>query len=78
MICKYNFKLEYYQTLSKACFDCPYNAEDCSRPHCIPGDGNKRPVAVVNRQMPGPSVEVSYFTSFECYVFFKITFLFLF
>ncbi|KAF5305483.1 hypothetical protein FQA39_LY01574 [Lamprigera yunnana] len=58
MLCKYQFKLEWYQTLSKACYNCPFNIEDCKRPHCIPGDGNKRPVLVVNRQMPGPSIEV--------------------
>ncbi|KAK5650033.1 hypothetical protein RI129_001062 [Pyrocoelia pectoralis] len=58
MVCKYKFKLEWYQTLSKACFNCPYNEEDCLKPHCIPGDGNKRPVLVINRQMPGPSIEV--------------------
>ncbi|KAF5297473.1 hypothetical protein FQR65_LT10009 [Abscondita terminalis] len=58
MICKYKFELEWYHTLSKACFECPFNPEDCNRPHCIPGDGNRRPVLVVNRQMPGPAVEV--------------------
>lgn len=58
MICRYYFKVEWYQTLSKACYDCPYNGTDCGRPHCVPGDGVKRPILVVNRQMPGPSLEV--------------------
>uniref|UniRef100_A0A1Y1K8C1 Laccase n=2 Tax=Photinus pyralis TaxID=7054 RepID=A0A1Y1K8C1_PHOPY len=58
MVCRYQFKLEWYQTLSKACFNCPYSEEDCRKPHCIPGDGNRRPVLVVNRQMPGPAIEV--------------------
>lgn len=58
MVCQYKFKVEWYTTLSKACFNCPFNADDCRRPECIPGDGNKRPVVVVNRQMPGPSIEV--------------------
>lgn len=58
MLCHYNFVVEWYQTLSKACYDCPYVADDCERPHCIVGDGRKRPILVVNRQMPGPSIEV--------------------
>lgn len=58
MVCRYKFSVEWYQTLSKACYDCPYNREDCDREHCIAGDGRKRPVLVVNRQMPGPSIEV--------------------
>lgn len=59
MVCRYRFRLEWYQTLSKACYGCPLLGEDCGRAHCVPGDGRKRPVMVVNRQMPGPSVEVS-------------------
>lgn len=58
MICKYHFTVEWYQILSKACYDCPYNQTDCGRLHCITGDGIKRPVLVVNRQMPGPAIEV--------------------
>ncbi|XP_058451938.1 uncharacterized protein LOC131430754 [Malaya genurostris] len=56
--CYYKFSIEWYQTMSKACFECPYNATDCDRPHCIPGDGVKRNVMVINRMMPGPSIEV--------------------
>ncbi|XP_068624063.1 uncharacterized protein [Battus philenor] len=58
MICFYHFNLEWYQTMSKACYDCPYNASDCSRPDCIPADGMSRPLNVVNRKMPGPAIEV--------------------
>uniref|UniRef100_A0A182N4J6 Multicopper oxidase n=1 Tax=Anopheles dirus TaxID=7168 RepID=A0A182N4J6_9DIPT len=56
--CYYRFRLEWYRTLSKACYNCPYNATDCDRPHCIAGDGVRRNVAVINRMMPGPSIEV--------------------
>ncbi|XP_055636865.1 uncharacterized protein LOC129775791 [Toxorhynchites rutilus septentrionalis] len=56
--CYYKFEIEWYETMSKACYECPYNATDCSRPHCIPGDGVKRNVMVINRMMPGPSIEV--------------------
>ncbi|KAG7296596.1 hypothetical protein JYU34_020406 [Plutella xylostella] len=58
MICFYHFNLEWYQTMSKACFGCPYNASDCAKPDCIPADGMSRPLNVVNRKMPGPAIEV--------------------
>ncbi|CAH2239675.1 laccase-2-like [Pararge aegeria] len=58
MICYYHFNLEWYQTMSKACYDCPYNAEDCKRLDCIPADGMNRALNVVNRKMPGPAIEV--------------------
>ncbi|XP_035778845.1 uncharacterized protein LOC118459510 isoform X1 [Anopheles albimanus] len=56
--CYYRFRLEWYRTLSKACYNCPYNSTDCARPHCITGDGVRRNVAVINRMMPGPAIEV--------------------
>ncbi|XP_045762877.1 laccase-4-like [Maniola jurtina] len=58
MICYYHFNLEWYQTMSKACYDCPYNVEDCKRIDCIPADGMNRALNVVNRKMPGPAIEV--------------------
>lgn len=58
--CYYTFKLESYVTMSKACYDCPFNMTDCFRPHCIPADGISRSVLVVNRQLPGPPIEVRY------------------
>lgn len=58
MECRYKFAVESYQTMSKACFDCPKNLTDCFRPHCITADGIPRPITVVNRQMPGPAIEV--------------------
>lgn len=59
MICEYNFTVEYYHTLAKACFDCPYNATDCDRPHCVAADGTKRGIITVNRMVPGPGIHVS-------------------
>ncbi|XP_037958323.1 uncharacterized protein LOC119687869 [Teleopsis dalmanni] len=56
--CQYNFVVEWYQTLSKACFNCPQNATDCQRPHCIVSDGIARSITIVNRMMPGPAIEV--------------------
>ncbi|XP_063393914.1 uncharacterized protein LOC134679036 [Cydia fagiglandana] len=58
MICYYMFHLEWYQTMSKACFDCPFNETDCRRLDCIPADGMNRPLNVINRKMPGPAIEV--------------------
>ncbi|KAJ8669572.1 hypothetical protein QAD02_000831 [Eretmocerus hayati] len=58
MVCYYDFHVEHYSTMSKACFDCPKNVSDCFRPDCIPVDGIRRSVVVVNRQLPGPSIEV--------------------
>lgn len=58
MICYYHFSMEWYQTMSKACYDCPYNQSDCYRQDCIPADGMNRALNVINRKMPGPSIEV--------------------
>lgn len=58
MVCRYKFELEWYYTMSKACYDCPLKLSDCDRKDCVVADGVKRPIAVVNRQLPGPSVEV--------------------
>ncbi|XP_008487811.1 laccase [Diaphorina citri] len=56
--CTYDFHIEWYYTMSKACYDCPFNVTDCGRLHCIPADGVKRAITVVNRQLPGPAVDV--------------------
>ncbi|CAH1282323.1 unnamed protein product [Diabrotica balteata] len=58
MLCRFHFEVEHYHTLSKACHDCPYNMTDCYRKDCIPGDGTKRGIIAVNRQIPGPAIEV--------------------
>lgn len=59
IICYYHFSLEWYHTMSKACYNCPYNEDDCKRMDCIPADGMSRALNVINRKMPGPAVEVS-------------------
>ncbi|XP_015120774.1 L-ascorbate oxidase-like [Diachasma alloeum] len=58
MECHYVFKVESYTTMSKACYDCPLNVTQCFLPHCIPADGLRRSVQVVNRQLPGPTIEI--------------------
>lgn len=58
MLCRYEFTIELFATMGKACFDCPYNKTHCESKHCIPGDGVERAILTVNRQMPGPSIDV--------------------
>lgn len=58
MTCQYYFEIEKYLTRSKACYYCPFIFEDCFRPDCIPADGVRRLVTVINRQLPGPSINV--------------------
>ncbi|XP_022095251.1 laccase-like [Acanthaster planci] len=65
LTCRYEFTLEWYHTMSTACYDCPANQTDCNRPHCIPVNGVPRTVAVVNRQFPGPSIEVCEWDTIE-------------
>lgn len=57
-MCCFEFQVEWYETMSKACFECPFNGTDCHRPHCIYADGTPRSVLAVNRMMPGPAIEV--------------------
>ncbi|XP_023021671.1 uncharacterized protein [Leptinotarsa decemlineata] len=58
MTCRYTFEVEYYYTMGRACYDCPFNVTDCYRPGCIPAEGSKRGAVSVNRQIPGPAIEV--------------------
>lgn len=58
LTCYYEFVVEEFQTMSKACYNCPSNQTDCFRPHCVSADGMKRSITTVNRMMPGPSIEV--------------------
>lgn len=58
MKCDYEFTVEWYTTLSKACYNCPQNTTDCNRKHCITADGVERVVMSVNRMIPGPLIQV--------------------
>nr|QHF16626.1 laccase 2 protein [Cepaea nemoralis] len=58
MVCDYNFLVEFYHTLTKACWDCPQNPASCSRPHCVAADGGLRGIITANRMLPGPSIHV--------------------
>lgn len=60
MTCYYKFNVEWYYSMSKACHNCSNNENDCSRTDCIPANGMKRAIIVVNRTLPGPSIEASF------------------
>nr|AQY62684.1 laccase 1 [Bemisia tabaci] len=55
--CQYDFHVQWYESMSKACYNCPRNITDCSRPECIPLDGVERPIVTVNKIFPGPMVQ---------------------
>ncbi|KAK8384395.1 hypothetical protein O3P69_009301 [Scylla paramamosain] len=44
--------------MSRACYDCPRNKTDCERPECITADGSRRMIFTVNKQLPGPAIQV--------------------
>ncbi|XP_016844683.1 laccase-2-like [Nasonia vitripennis] len=58
LLCKYVFVVEQLSSMSKACYDCPFNVSDCFRPHCMPTDGVQKTIVTANRQIPGPTIEV--------------------
>ncbi|XP_033096053.1 laccase-1-like [Anneissia japonica] len=57
-ICRFNFTVELYYSMSKACYDCPFNMTDCDSQDCVPLNGVGRAILTVNRQFPGPKIEV--------------------
>jgi L-ascorbate oxidase len=58
MECTYDFIVEYQYVISRSCFNCTQNPSDCFRPNCISANGVPRAVQVVNRQLPGPTIQV--------------------
>ena len=60
MTCKYDFTVENYQVLPRACYNCYQgNKQDCLREHCVTANGYNRNIKTVNRGLPGPSIQVS-------------------
>lgn len=60
MTCKYHFQVETYYILdAMACYSCPDVVKDCYRRDCIVAGGIKRNIITVNRQFPGPPIEVT-------------------
>ena len=58
MICEYDWFLELYSTLSRACYKCPENYDDCFRENCILADGIIKSIETINRMLPGPAIQV--------------------
>ncbi|BFZ21627.1 hypothetical protein BsWGS_24666 [Bradybaena similaris] len=57
-LCHYDFLLENYYVLSKACYNCPFNQSDCLLPQCVSAGGLARVITTANRIMPGPAIQV--------------------
>ncbi|KAK7871877.1 hypothetical protein R5R35_006458 [Gryllus longicercus] len=58
MICRVKMTVELYQSMSRACGDCPSNSSDCFQRGCVPADGFARGLLTVDRQLPGPTINV--------------------
>jgi L-ascorbate oxidase len=58
MECVYDFTVEYYSILTRNCFNCTFNSEDCDKPHCVVANGVKRAIKTVNKMLPGPYIQV--------------------
>ncbi|XP_071500404.1 uncharacterized protein [Diadema antillarum] len=58
MTCRYDWTIESYFSVSRACYQCPFNTYDCHRTDCVPLAGYARPVLSVNRKVPGPTIQV--------------------
>jgi len=56
--CHYEFHITEYQTMSRACFECPDNLDDCAREDCVSADGVPRVFLSINKQLPGPAIQV--------------------
>nr|BBH63274.1 multicopper oxidase [Nephotettix cincticeps] len=57
-ICYYLWMIEPYDTMNRACGNCPNVTSDCFLPQCITADGFEKACLVVNRMLPGPSIQV--------------------
>ncbi|XP_012225378.2 uncharacterized protein [Linepithema humile] len=59
-ICYYNFVVENYRINGPACNLCTPDSINvfCSTCECVLADGVERSARIVNRQMPGPAIEV--------------------
>ncbi|XP_046591124.1 laccase-2-like [Neodiprion lecontei] len=58
-VCLYTFVLEFYAAMGTACRNCSNGVlKDCYLSQCIPADGVQRGMMSVNRQLPGPPINV--------------------
>lgn len=58
-ICYFRWVLEMYPTMSGACRNCTIGvSKDCFNSQCVLANGCERIFMAINRQLPGPPVEV--------------------
>jgi FtsP/CotA-like multicopper oxidase with cupredoxin domain len=58
-ICYFKFVLEHYQAMGVACGNCLSGERaDCDNPQCVVGDGITKGVMSINRNIPGPAIQV--------------------
>lgn len=62
LYCYYKFRLEYYTTMGPACAECQTDSfarsKNQSSCQCIFADGVEKTIFSINRQFPGPSIQV--------------------
>nr|XP_019548835.2 laccase-2-like [Aedes albopictus] len=58
-VCYFNWVLEHYHSMGPACKRCAEGVHrDCYRYGCLTADGFERGVMSINRQIPGPAIQV--------------------
>lgn len=58
-VCYFNWVLEHYHAMGPACKACAWgNHRDCYHHSCLTADGVERGVMSINRQIPGPPIQV--------------------
>lgn len=55
----------------RSCGDCPRNETACLADHCVSADGQRRGILTANRQMPGPTIQVSSIISLFPWIIYK-------
>ncbi|XP_030377215.1 L-ascorbate oxidase [Scaptodrosophila lebanonensis] len=56
--CYYQLVVHNYRRLGPECQRCQYDERACAGERCIYGDGVPSPIMAVNRQVPGPPIEL--------------------
>ncbi|XP_055592894.1 uncharacterized protein LOC129744412 [Uranotaenia lowii] len=58
-VCYFKWTLEHYHVMGPACKQCARgNHTDCYHHSCVTADGVERGIMSINRQVPGPSIQV--------------------
>lgn len=58
MTCKYFFRIQYNETATVDCGDCPNNPDDCNNDYCNYADGRVTKFISINNELPGPTIKV--------------------